>query len=481
MPRTLAVARLWFEGNAFSPTPTGLAQFKAREWDRGESALNAARGTATELAAVADFADANPEWSIEVLRCAAAMPGGPIDDALFADFLDELATDLSRRDWDAVYLSLHGAAITGSGGSPELRIIDVARQAAGGVPLVASFDLHANLAPAIASRLDFASGYRTYPHIDMRATAARVLQQLKRMVDGGARPQGVIVNTGLPLGSFIMWTDADPMRSLLAQARALEAPPLIDVTLFGGFPYADSPDCGASVMAWADADRGLALKAVQELVAELRKRVGEFDVQLPDAATGLRQALAAPAGLACVLDPADNPYSGGAADTPALLRALLELAPRVPTAFAFFCDPEAVETAWRAGSGARVRLALGGKRSVSFGAPVEIDAEVRRLTDGNYTNIGPMERGMRVALGRTAVLASGQVEIIVTEQVAPPNDPAFYALHGIDLDRTRLLCVKSKNHFRAAFQERSACIIQVDCPGPAAANLKLLPFRNLRI
>lgn len=481
MPRTLAVARLWFEGNAFSPTPTGLAQFKAREWDKGDSALLAARGTATELAAVADFADANRDWSVEVLRCAAAMPGGPIDDGLFAGFLDELAGDLARHQWDAVYLSLHGAAITRSGGSPELRIIETVRKAVAGVPVVASFDLHANLNPEIATRLDFATGYRTYPHVDMRETAARALHQLKRMVDTGRRPRGVIVNTGLPLGSFNMWTQADPMRSLLAQARALETPPVIDITLFGGFPYADSPDCGASVMAWSDRERGAATTAAKALYASLQERAKEFEVNLPDAAAGIRQALAAPAGLACVLDPADNPYSGGAADTPGLLRALLDLAPGVPAAFAFFCDPDSVDIACRAGTGSPVKLALGGKKSPRFGAPVWIEATVRRLTDGNYTNTGPMERGMRVALGRTAVLACGQVEIIVTEQVAPPNDPAFYALHGIDLDRTRLLCVKSKNHFRAAFQERSAAIIQVDCPGPAAANLKLLPFRNLKI
>ena len=481
MPRTLAVARLWFEGNAFSPTPTGLAAFEAREWSKGEAALSAARGTATELAAVADFADAHPQWSVEVLRCAAAMPGGPIEDALFAGFLAELTADLARGGWDAVYLSLHGAAITASGKSPELRVIETVRKAVGGIPVVASFDLHANLNPEIATRLDFATGYQTYPHVDMRETAARALHQLERMLDAGKRPKGVIVNTGLPLGSFNMWTQADPMRSLLAQARTLEQSPVIDVTLFGGFPYADSPDCGASVMAWSDRDRGAAATAAQALCASLKEKVKDFEVNLPDAASGIRQALAAPAGLACVLDPADNPYSGGAADTPGLLRALVELAPQVPAVFSFFCDPAAVDIAWRAGTGAKVRLSLGGKKSSHFGAPVEIEAVVRLLTDGNYINSGPMERGMRVALGRSAVLACGHIQIIVTEQVAPPNDPAFYALHGIELDRTRLLCVKSKNHFRAAFQERSAAIIQVDCAGPAAANLKLLPFRNLKV
>jgi microcystin degradation protein MlrC len=64
--------------------------------------------------------------------------------------------------------------------------------------------------------------------------------------------------------------------------------------------------------------------------------------------------------------------------------------------------------------------------------------------------------------------------------VVPANDPAFFALHGVDLARTRLLAVKAKNHFRAAFQGRCTTIVDVDCPGPAAADLRTLPFRNLK-
>jgi microcystin degradation protein MlrC len=195
---------------------------------------------------------------------------------------------------------------------------------------------------------------------------------------------------------------------------------------------------------------------------------------------GLRRALAAPAGLVAVTDPADDPYSGGAADTPELFRTLLALSPRAPTVFAYFCDPDVVDTAWRASVGTHLSLMLGGKRTAAFGPPVEVDADVLRLTQGEFRNVGPMERGLTVAAGRTAVLGVRDIQVIVTERVVPANDPAFFALHGIDLARTRLLCVKAKNHFRAAFQDRCAAIIDVDCPGPAAADLRTLPFRNAK-
>jgi hypothetical protein len=43
--KRLAVARFWFEGNAFSPVLTTLASFHVREWTSGTAELDTARGT----------------------------------------------------------------------------------------------------------------------------------------------------------------------------------------------------------------------------------------------------------------------------------------------------------------------------------------------------------------------------------------------------------------------------------------------------
>jgi microcystin degradation protein MlrC len=85
-----------------------------------------------------------------------------------------------------------------------------------------------------------------------------------------------------------------------------------------------------------------------------------------------------------------------------------------------------------------------------------------------------MEHGLTVDLGASAVLDVGGIAVVVTTHCGPANDPAFFAALGIDLAATRLLCVKAKNHFRAAFAERCAAIIDVDCPGPAMADVGTL-------
>ncbi|MBL8382896.1 MAG: M81 family metallopeptidase [Burkholderiales bacterium] len=490
----LAVARLWFEGNAFSPLATGAAQFAAREWTRGAAAIAAARGTETELGAVTDFLDRRGDWRAAVSRCAAANPGGPIAHPVFEQLAAEVLEDFRAAQPDAIYLSLHGAAITDRLATPDAELVARVRRAFPGVPLAASFDLHGNMPPAIAADLDFATGYRTYPHVDMRATAARALDALAARAAGAPPWHGTVEPLGLALPSFNMRSDAAPMADLLAAARAREraAPVPLELTLFGGFPYADTAHTGSSVMAFA-ADAGLARAAARDLAALWRVHAPAFAPRLVTPEAGLQQAAAllehaAPGRPVAVTDPADNPLSGGAADTPALARALLaarrDRGSRLAglaageIVFAYFFDPEAVAHARRAGVGALLDLRLGARLDARFGAPVAVRGRVVALTDGRFVNTGPMERGAAVGLGDTAVLDVDGIHVILTSQVGAANDPAFFRLHGVDLARVRLLCVKAKNHFRAAFLPLAAAIIDVDCPGPAAADLAALPRRR---
>ena len=110
----------------------------------------AAAGTEAELAAVVDFARTRSDWSVSVSRCAAAWPGGPVDDALFDALVAEIVADVRREAPDAVVLSLHGAAITVRRQAPDLELVQRVRAALGSKPLLASFDL-SGLDPAAAA------------------------------------------------------------------------------------------------------------------------------------------------------------------------------------------------------------------------------------------------------------------------------------------------------------------------------------------
>jgi len=478
--RKLGVARLWYEGNSFSPVPTGLHVFQAREFFHGTAAKAFYRGTKTEIGAVVDFAERSRDWSVEFLLCAAAPPGGPMTQDAFAEIRDTILDGLGRDQWDAVYLSLHGATITESDPTPELDLLRQVRRVIGRTPLAVSFDLHANLGPAMVELVDIAVGYKTYPHIDMAEVGARAIALAIETVEGRIRPVCALAKVPAILTSFNMRTTDGPMKELAELAgewRRRDG--ILDASVFGGFAYGDSPFAGASALVIADGERALAEEAARELAQEIATRRDRFAVTLPSAKDGIARALAAPGnGPAAVVDPADNPLSGGIGDTPALFRAVLDAKLKVPTVFGFFFDPDLVARAHGEGEGAMLEAKLGGRITDAFGPPVPVKARVLKLTDGKFRNLGPMEHNLSVDVGQTALLDIEGSRTIVTERCQTPNDPGYFELHDIDLAKVGLLCVKAKNHFRAAFAPLTRAIIDVDCPGPAAANLGHYRFRH---
>jgi microcystin degradation protein MlrC len=477
--KRLAVARLWHEGNSFSPLPTTLADFERREWFDGVAQLARYRGTGTELGAVAAFLDSHPDWEIVTLRCASAPPGGAVEDALYEGIVTDILRGLADGGrWDAVYLSLHGALVTMGEPQADLKLIRRVRDVIGStVPLGVSFDLHANVSPELVHLVDFASGYKTHPHVDMDQTAARVLAELERLAAGGARLAGAVAKVPALLHSFNMRTNAGPMAETMADARAATADGVKDISVFGGFVWGDSPDAGGTALAWAETPQQ-ARNAAEDIAARLFGRRAQFQTSLPTPQQGLAEALKHP-GLVCVVEPSDNPLSGGIGDTTALLRALLDVRIDGEAVFAFFYDAGLVQMAAAAGIGGVLPVKLGGRIAPHFGAPIEARAEVLALTDGHFINEGPFETGMAVDLGATAVLKVDNVKVIVTSSCQAGIDPAYFRLHGVDLAKTRLVAAKAKNHFRAAFADRAAVIVDVDTPGPAALDLSVLPFRHL--
>jgi microcystin degradation protein MlrC len=352
------------------------------------------------------------------------------------------------------------------------------RDVIGRTPLAVTFDLHAHLGAPQLDLFDVAVGYKTHPHVDLYETGDKALRLLDRMVAGRARPLGALAKIPAILPSINMRTTDGPMAETVAIAREIERERgLLDISVFGGFSYGDTPFAGGSILVHADGDRAAAERAAADVAAAMAARLDRFYLRLPEPDAAIEQALAGPPGAIALVEGSDNPGSGGIGDTTGLFSALVARRPDVPTVFAFFTDPAVVARAHAGGAGARLDVRLGGRIAPAFGAPVALSLTVERVTDGQFRNVGPMATGSPTNLGRTALLREGTLRVIVTEQCVTPNDPGFFALHGIDLAEVRLLGVKAKNHFRAGFRDRVVAMIDVDTAGPAALDLRRFDFR----
>lgn len=482
--RRVAVARIWHEANSFNPVATLLSDFQRREWTRGAEALRSGGHTATEIGGLARFVGDRPHWDVTVSRCTSAPPGGPVAADACRAITQEILADLREEEWDGVYVSLHGAMVAADDLSPDHTFLKAVRAAVGPDPILAvSMDMHACIDPAVAAVADIMSGYRTYPHVDMAETAMRCLEMMEEAFETGVRPELLLRRVPfLPL-SHGMRTDKGPMRDLVDQAiRERDAGSFADVSLFGGFAYADTPNAGATV-AITHVNRLEADAAAKRLSEAMLRRRGDFEISLPDARSALADAIRSlddgAAGPIAIVDGADNPLSGGIGDTTELFGALMEMDGSHESVFAFFHDPDLVALAHDRGVGSALTCRLGGRLTEAYGEPVSFSGVVERLTDGRFCNRGPMEHGREIDLGRTAVLRAGPTRVVLCETCQSANDPAWCDLHGIDLARVGLFVVKAKNHFRAGFEDVCTRIIDVDCPGPAPVNRALLPYKHV--
>ena len=89
-------------------------------------------------------------------------------------------------------------------------------------------------------------------------------------------------------------------------------------------------------------------------------------------------------------------------------------------------------------------------------------------------------------MGPTALLGlagrgGAALRVVVISVRQQLLDPAQLDIVGPDLSSVRTLVVKSRGHFRAAFDDFTGDhrILEVDCPGLTTPNLSTLPWQRL--
>ncbi|TBV16056.1 M81 family metallopeptidase [Stutzerimonas kirkiae] len=416
------------------------------------------------------------------LLYAFAEPSGLVREDAFEAIVGEMIAGLEAlTEVDAVFLELHGAMICEAYDEAEAQIVERVRRVVGeAVPIVAAFDLHGNLTPRTLGQLDAAVAFRTYPHIDMVATGERACAVLQRRLAG---ERFVLAWRALP---FLIPINRqshleEPCKSLYPLLAASEArsPALASLNLLTGFPLGDVPEAGPSVFAYA-ASQVLAERAVDELLAAVLRREPQFVSHLASADQAAREAAAWSADKPLLLaDVQDNAGGGASSDTVEVIAALLRH--RVQGAIVgLLHDPEFVEQAHRHGVGCSVELALGGK-SMPGQSPLRERFEILALSSAPFQLVGAVAGGVRMDLGRSALVRCQGVRIVVTSGRTQCMDSGYFRHFGLQPERQRVIVVKSANHYRADFQPLIGSIIEVESPGACMMDPGRIPYRRLRV
>jgi microcystin degradation protein MlrC len=480
MTKKILIGELKHETNSFIPQKTDRRAYENFHLKLGDEVIPYFEGVETELKGMMT---AFSEDGIDFLPVigAEAMPGGPVTREFF-DFALNVVLEALRNDgpFDGVLLALHGAMVLEDSFDAEGELLSAIRGVVGpDMPVMITLDLHANVTAEMQRCSTVTVGYDTYPHIDMYLRGYEAAKIMARTLRGEIRP--VMRYRRIPLLSPTIPTSKQPYAGIMKRVEEMERiPGVVSVSVMHGFAWSDIPEVGVSVVAVTDGDELFAESLVDELAERIWSERTLFVKNLLPPGDAVRRALESPLRPVLLADTSDNPGGGAPTDGTQLLAELLRQKAR-DTAFALIVDPESVEAAIRAGVGERVHLRLGGKTAPKehHGAPLEIEGKVLTIADGRYTIRGPMCTGLRIEMGRTAVVDVDGIEVVITELRTQPWDAEVFRRLGIEPSNRKVLVVKSAAHFRASFEPIAKEIFEVDLPGLVSNNFANFQFHNI--
>jgi len=476
------------ESNAFSKLPTRLENFQDYLLAFGDDIPAAIKGAQIEPTGVLEAAN-ELDWDLVWSVVGWATPSGPVArdawDACTGAILDAAK---SKGPFDGVLINLHGAMASVDYDDAEGELLKELRAVIGpDVPLAITLDLHANVTDQMTEHADIICAYRTYPHIDQVATSKRCAAVLDRAMKGEVTPVCVTARRDTIEGLDDGRTTTDnPMTTLLDRAASLENsdPAVLLVSIQAGFTPADLYEAGPTVCVTGDGDDPK-FRAIAEEYMDYAWETRHFDsntyLSVDETAAEIHRLLAEGTGKGpiVVADFSDNPGSGAYGDSTLMLEGLLK-ADLQNACFGTICDAEAAAILVAAGEGAEVTVDLGGKTDPAFGAPLHLSGTVTRITDGTYVAGGPRWKGVTHHLGPTAIFKVGGMEIVVASNRLQLTEVEAFTHAGIDPAKRDVVCVKSMQHFRAAFQPLAREVLICDAGALSTKDISKLPFTRLR-
>ena len=476
----IAIAGFMHESNTFSPIRTDRAAFAAQSLSFGPALLDEWRDAHHEVGSFIEAATAEGFEPVPILM-AWGTPAGPVADAMLDEVTERLTDGVKKYRPDGLLLSLHGAMVADSHLDADGEVVARLRRALGpDFPVVVTLDLHGNISQRFIDNCHAAVAYRTCPHVDQRECGRRAASLLVRALRGEIRPRQALAKPPVIVNIMVHDTSSEPLKSFMDEARALERQPgILAVSLLPGFPYADVPQMGPSIIVVADGNADLARREADGFGKSLWESRERLVRTLPDPATAVRRALKAGRSPVVLVDTGDNVGGGSAGDGTILLAEML----RQGATDGIVClyAPEEVRHCAAAGVGGEVELTVGGKVDRLHGDPLRVTGRVRLLHDGTYVEHQARHGGRRINhMGLTALVElPGRNLLVLNSLRHPPFSLGQLTCLGIQPERQRILVVKAAIAYKAAYAPIAGTIIEVDTPGLTAVNPERFAYRHI--
>lgn len=469
-PITIGVATFSHETCTFCPEPTGIAQ-----WEfygppvRGEDVLS-------EGGYIGGFVKASKEYDnvrlLGILSPRDAKGGSSgswITQEAFDKYANGIADDLKAQGpVDGVYLAIHGAMAVTNVPKPEAELVRRVRKTVGSVPIVATFDLHANEDHEFLDAADAGFIVKRYPHYDSALQGERAMRLLMRMIKGTYKPAKATAKPGVITPSVYQGTGVAPAMEIMERARIWEErTPDAFVSVAFGFAYADVPDVGATVMVMTNNDQQLADRIAQDMSDFIwKKREAFAGKKLPKVKDGVAQAVAAARAKQTPVVVAD--HSDRTGNSTWILEELIRQGGRNFVVATIADDKAIQEIKAKAKVGDTVSVSIGGYADEFAGKPVKIDGALEYLdTYQQHATVAVIRFG-------------GNNRVILTPVLDQVTDAGIIDDLKIGMANADMIVIKSRVHFWRGFVENglAKAVVVIDAPGLGPADLTAIPYKN---
>jgi len=483
----VAVGGISHESNSFNPSKTALSDFGERRPPQREAFL---RESANQNTTTSGFIEGARQFDLDLYPTlfAGASPKGPVTDEAF----NTLSTELIKRiqavpRLQGILLGLHGAMVVESYPSGDLELVRRVRQAVGPkIPIVVTHDFHANVDPEMVKHCTALITYKENPHIDPKDRGIQAARIMAQTIQGKVKPVQAIVKPPMMYNIVFQYTKVPPLRPIVDESRRLEQnPKILAASVSGGYQYADVPQMGPSAIVVTDNDKELAEREAKRLADMLWGTRDKLALNLPDAAGGVKQAMASDKFPVALIDMGDNIGGGSSGDSTFILSELIRQ--KAQGWVMTIADVEAAKAAFAAGIDGSFDQLVGGKTDRLHGDPVRVRGRVKLISDGRYVETEVRHGGGRYHnMGHTAVIeVEGSTRdlpnlLLLTMRRSSPNSIHQIVSNGVYPERQRILVVKGAIAPRAAYEPVAARIIEVDTAGVTGVNPARFAYKQVR-
>ena len=479
MQKRILIVEFRQETNTFNPVIAQKDAFSRNNVFEGNNLFQDRLSTRTAICgAVAAFHEAGAAVIPTAFVSAIATSGGRVADDVLELVMQRVQWYAEHTEFDAIYASLHGATCTVSCDDACGKLTEFLRDLAGNKPVVASFDLHANITDQVLNNLDAVCGYQTYPHVDFYETGYRAARRCIDLLEGRSyKMAAAAVPMLIPPAGYT--SNDTPFKEVIELGKAMVTDgALLDFSIFPVQPWLDIPQIASRVIAIAE-DAETAKRCADKLAQALYDLRDKVMPEMLTVDEIIDIAEKNDTGKCVIVSEfADSPNGGCVGDSVAIPLRLLERGSKLRVGVPVV-DPEAAEQAFQVGVGNTAVFTVGAAFTPNVPGPIRAEGTVLSLHDGRFILEGPANRGGNGYIGPSAVVRFGTIDILLQSRGGSSGDPQLLRHFGIEPSLYDMVIVKANTSFRLPYGKISDLIYCADTPGAGAANLKQFVWKNL--